>query len=489
MHRANRQRVSNPLPSDRLRTLPRHLSLRPPASQSQTHSLSAPAAGISPSHPHPSVPSHITNSLSFPTQLVPIQSPPPLILPSRHSMLRYPSLPFQASPITVPHVTTLTAANAGPRPIVPSATHPIGRPARSQLLKIALTSLRCPCPPSLALFSPFAHATNIPRASRDERSDLPARVPTQSRLTRTRPDIMHHAPASAQRSDRRNVRPQPRTIIRPLCRARSPHPSPLHFLAHDAPRWAAHAASLSITSLSHSYRTRHARTLAKHDPASFALLRPASSGNLQTPPSTTASPHAYKPRHTPPHPASPRSPIGSDAALLTCGILHGFCPSRAVLLERRLHPTPDNKPFEALGSPWNAFEDATRRDDGRSRDPTRRTPWAGARPRAGAVPPSHRERKENTLGGRYSSLSLTLRADAYAPSVDLCGPSPRTRVPFVDPLVPIVIVTVFVAFSPSSQRSDPLARAYVPPTHDPDLQRVFVRRASVPSSGLRRPRF
>ena len=94
------------------------------------------------------------------------------------------------------------------------------------------------------------------------------------------------------------------------------------------------------------------------------------------------------------------------------------------------------------------------------------------------------------------------------PSVDLCGPSPHTRVPFVDPFVAIVIVTVFVAFSPSSQRSDPLARACwhrtdprlgprpgarrrpdVPPTSDPDLQRVFVQRASVPSSGIRPPRF
>ena len=136
MHRANRQRVSNPLPSDRLRTLPRHLSLRPPASQSQTHPLSAPAAGISPSHPHPSVPSHIANSLSFPTQLVPIQSPPPLILPSRHLILRCqltpmflyitPLGPLHNRPVLaspglschLPHVTTLTTANAGPRPIV-----------------------------------------------------------------------------------------------------------------------------------------------------------------------------------------------------------------------------------------------------------------------------------------------------------------------------------------------------------------------------------
>ena len=165
----------------------------------------------------------------------------------------------------------------------------------------------------------------------------------------------------------------------------------------------------SIAFLSHQART-HAREARPRElrPASSCLIRlcislPRTSGRpsscklhprqplLHTPTSPA------RPRHTPPHSASPRSPIGSDAALPTYGLLRGFCPSRKLLHSsadstRRPIISP-SEPSEARGRPSNArrasrdlLQVATRRDDGRPRDPARRTPWAGARPRAGAVP-------------------------------------------------------------------------------------------------------
>ena len=182
MHRANRQRVSNHIPSDRLRTLPRHLSLcaLPPPSPRHTPSQPLPPASLHPTLTHPSLP---TLPIPFPSpsphsSSALVQSPPPLTLPSRHLISRcQPPMFLYITPLGplhnrqllappgllschFPRVTSLSTANAGPRPIVPFSHRPHWTPA---LLKIALTDVfALPLSAARALFAVCAQRTFQP---------------------------------------------------------------------------------------------------------------------------------------------------------------------------------------------------------------------------------------------------------------------------------------------------------------------------------------
>lgn len=217
----------------------------------------------------------------------------------------------------------------------------------------------------------------------------------------------------------------------------------------------------SIAFLSHQART-HAREARPRElrPASSCLIRLCTPG---LPPRTSGRPSSCKlhprqpllhtptsparPRHTPPHSASPRSPIGSDAALPTYGLLHGFCPSRTVLLERRLHPTPDNKPFGALRSPGKAFERAT----------------GVTRP----VTSCYRSRRDATTGAHATPHGARLgqvRAPALAPS----------------PVRPLALSSPSRALpKPSQTLSNPLklSQGFRHPLR-PQMPRSFISRAA-----------